>query len=593
MNRRVPGFAFALFSLLVVGAQGEQKPWTEVKSPHFRVITDASQRDARDVANEFEQMRYVFASHFPGFRLESGAPLTIYVARDYDSAKTLAPGLWKHNENLVGFYHPGWEKQFAVVRMDDWSTQQHWAVYHEYVHGVMYMNSRWMPEWLDEGMAEFYAYTRFQSDKIILGAPTARFATLRARPLMPVETLISVDGRSKIHHDPQATEIFYADSWALVHYLVFGPNMKGGTLFNQFFNLLQQGVPQKQAFVQVFGDFKTFDANWGRYLTNLSFAAVSIPAPPRLDEKSFASRTLSVAETELELGAFHCAFHDCKTGESLIEAALHDDPKLPAAHEEEAYVLLHDGKDDQAREEFSTAYTLDGTLYRSLFSKTVLSPEATASDSVGEAAYQADLEKVTELNPKFAPAFVELAKVAMRHRNYQQAFTDARKAESLEPSRAGYHLLTGRILLASGRDGDAAQFASFVAERWYGPDHDEAIDLWNAIPSTKRPAEIKLTARVLEENEQSATGIIQTTHCGDANQPFTVVIATDGKTQSFYRQGSIMSGFSDTFWWGADHFTLCHHLEGKRAVVYYRPGSANGFAGELTEFEIRDGEAAP
>ena len=403
MNRRVLGFAFAVFSLVVVGAQGEQKPWTEVKSPHFRVITDASQRDARDVANEFEQMRYVFASHFPGFRLESGAPLTIYVARDYDSAKTLAPGLWKHNENLVGFYRPGWEKQFAVVRMDDWSTQQHWAVYHEYVHGVMYMNSRWMPEWLDEGMAEFYAYTRFQSDKIILGAPTARFATLRARPLMPVETLISVDGRSKIHHDPQATEIFYADSWALVHYLVFGPNMKGGTLFNQFFNLLQQGVPQTQAFVQVFGDFKTFDANWGRYLTNLSFAAVSIPAPPRLDEKSFASRTLSVAETELELGAFHCAFHDCKTGESLIEAALHDDPKLPAAHEEEAYVLLHDGKDDQAREEFSTAYTLDGTLYRSLFSKTVLSPEATASDSVGEAAYQADLEKVTELNPEVCP----------------------------------------------------------------------------------------------------------------------------------------------------------------------------------------------
>ena len=206
-----------------------------------------------------------------------------------------------------------------------------------------------------------------------------------------------------------------------------------------------------------------------------------------MDEKSFASRKLSVAETELELGAFHYASGDRKTGESLVTAALRDDPKLAAAHEEQAYALFHDGKDDQALAEFGQAYALDGTLYRSLFSKTMLSPEAKATDRAGEAAYQADLQKVTELNPQFAPAFVELAELAMRQRNYQLAFTDSRKAESLEPSRAGYHLLTGRILLASGRGGDAAPFARFVAERWIVSDHDEAVELWNAIPQEKRP----------------------------------------------------------------------------------------------------------
>jgi Tfp pilus assembly protein PilF len=591
MRRNVLGSAFVLCLLAFLPAQAEQKPWLEVKSAHFRVLTDASMHDARDVAAEFEQMRYVFASHFPGFRLESGAPLTIFVAKDLESAKALAPAIFGKNERVVGFYRQGWEKKFAVVRMDDWLTQQHYAVYHEYVHNVFHLNARWLPAWLDDGLAEFYSCTRFQSDKIVLGAPTERFATLRSGPLMPVETLLSVDGRSKIFKDPQATEVFYADSWALVHYLVFGT--KNSASLDQFFSLLQNGVPQKQAFVQVFGEFKIFDQKWSNYMNAFTFLATSIPALPRLDEKSFGTRKLSIAETELELGAAHLAFHDRKTGESLITDALRDDPKLGAAHEEQAYILFHDGNDSHAIEEFQQAYALDGTLYRSLFAKTMLSPEAQATDQAGQAAYLADLQKVTELNPLFAPAFIELAKLAMRQRNYQLAFDESRKAESLEPSRAGYHLLTGKILLASERGGDAIQFAQFVAERWHGSDHDEAVELWDAIPAAARPTDVKFTAHELEQGEQSAAGIIKTTQCGDANRPLTVEIAQDGKTQTFYHHGSIISGFSDTFWWGEDHFMLCRHLEGKRAIVYYRPETGKGFTGEMTRFEIRDDQAVP
>jgi tetratricopeptide (TPR) repeat protein len=394
---------------------------------------------------------------------------------------------------------------------------------------------------------------------------------------MPVQTLIAVDGRSQILHDPRTAQTYYADSWALIHYLTFGPNMKGGELYSQFFSLLQQGMPRQQAFIKVFGDFKTFDESWSRYLSRFAFAADSIPPPPRLDEKSFASRKLSVAETEFELGAFHYAFGDRKTGEDLITAALRDDPKLGAAHEEQAYALFRQGKDDQALAAFSQAYALDGTLYRSLFSKTMLSLDAKATDPAGEAAYQADLQKVTELNPQFAPAFVELAELAIRQKNFQLAYTDSRKAESLEPSRAGYHLLTGRILLASGRGADAAQFARFVAERWIGPDHNEAVELWNAIPPEKRPAEVNLTTHVPEPNEQSATGTVESAHCGEENQPFTLTITKDGKAQTFYRRGNIAWGFSNTFWWGEDHASVCHHLEGKRAVVFYGPGSDNSF----------------
>ena len=41
---------------------GQDKPWYEVRSPHFRVITNGSDRDARHAARAFEQMRAVFES---------------------------------------------------------------------------------------------------------------------------------------------------------------------------------------------------------------------------------------------------------------------------------------------------------------------------------------------------------------------------------------------------------------------------------------------------------------------------------------------------------------------------------------------------
>jgi hypothetical protein len=42
-----------------------EKPWIEVSSPHFRVLTNGSQHEARHVVHEFEQMPSVFERYEP------------------------------------------------------------------------------------------------------------------------------------------------------------------------------------------------------------------------------------------------------------------------------------------------------------------------------------------------------------------------------------------------------------------------------------------------------------------------------------------------------------------------------------------------
>ena len=51
--------------------------WVEVRSPNFTVISNAGEKQARKVADEFEQIREVFQNAFPRLRVDLGKPVII------------------------------------------------------------------------------------------------------------------------------------------------------------------------------------------------------------------------------------------------------------------------------------------------------------------------------------------------------------------------------------------------------------------------------------------------------------------------------------------------------------------------------------
>lgn len=565
-----------------------EKPWIEVRSPHFRVLTNGSQNDARRVAKEFEQMRYVFVDRDPNFRLEGGAPLVVFAAQDEATAKSLEPALWKlKGAKPAGVFHHAWEKEYVMVQLEALKGGALEVVYHEYTHSILHLNFHWLPVWLDEGMAHFYGYTRFQEHKIYVGAPPPSYRRMPSGTLIPIETLIGVDHSSPYYHNEDKVYQFYAESWALVHFLMFGPGMEGGKRLNQFSALLQQGTEQKKAFQQVFGDFKQMDRALDAYLSKLAFQTGVLPDPPHIDEKSFNTRTMSLAETEAELGGFHLWTHDLADARALVEQALKDDPKLGLAHEEMGFLNFSEGKDAEALAEFSQACSLDPTLALSLFAKTMMSSAASSNAPADEDAFRDGLTKVLALNPQFAPAYVQLTRLWLRRGDLTTAFGVSRKAEEFEPMRAGYHLQSGQILRRMSRGAEAAAFARFVAQRWPGADHDEAVELWNAVPAEQRPAG-EAPSMVALKDTRSVEGTVKSASCSDPDHKLSLVLDHGGELLTFHSKGPFAGGFSDTIWYGEDHFSFCHHLEGMRAVVLFRPSSDASYAGDLAEIEIRD-----
>jgi tetratricopeptide (TPR) repeat protein len=470
------------------------------------------------------------------------------------------------------------------VRLDQDVSGAHNVVYHEYVHTLLHSNFRWLPTWLDEGLAEFYGNTRFEVKKSYVGAPSTHVDQLRNHTIIPLETLLVVNPWSYFRGDQNQISTFYSESWALVHYLVFGPDMEHGKKLTRFNTRLQAGDQQLKAFHEVFGDLKNVEDGLQRYIQAFSFSAYVVDNSNPLREKDFSSRKLTKAESDSEVAGYRLWGHDASEAPDLVDRALQENPGLGVAHEEKAFIYFRDGQDEAAVREFSRACELDKTLYLSQYFEAMMTAKRQTPEQ--RDALRSELLQITQINPQFAPPLVQLAMLDLADGLDAKALASSRKAEQLEPSRAGYHLLSGEILLRMKREKEAADSARYVAERWHGPDHNEAVALWNRIPAASRPADA-IVIDEAEEQSQAAEGKMLSIACGEkSNNEVTLQRGDD--LMVFKSKGRQMIGYSDTLWYGSDHFSLCHHVEGMHAVIRYRPAVSKDYAGDWLSIELRD-----
>ena len=90
--------AGALGAAPVLAGEG----WVEVRSPSFTVVSDGSEKDARKVVLQFEQVRALLQEVWPWARLDTVRPLTILAARDEGALRALLPAFWEKK----GAFHP-------------------------------------------------------------------------------------------------------------------------------------------------------------------------------------------------------------------------------------------------------------------------------------------------------------------------------------------------------------------------------------------------------------------------------------------------------------------------------------------------------
>src|SRR5580698_10498296 len=80
---------FLLTALAATAANGPQ--WAEVRSPHFVVISDTNEKQARKLAGQFERMRDLFRKVLPQAGGDASLPITVMALKDRKGFQALEP----------------------------------------------------------------------------------------------------------------------------------------------------------------------------------------------------------------------------------------------------------------------------------------------------------------------------------------------------------------------------------------------------------------------------------------------------------------------------------------------------------------------
>ena len=527
--RFLPCLTLALASFLIPIRASAADNWIEVRSPHFTVNTNAGEKEARKIADQFEQIRQMFHSAFPAMRVDPGQPIVIVAAKNENTMKLFLPEEWEVKGHIhhAGLYQPGEDKDYVIMRLDSEGENPFHTLYHEYTHALMRLNFTGLPLWLDEGMAEFFGNSTLGDKESKTGTiDPGHLYLLQQSKLIPIETLLEVDHHSPYYNENNRASVFYAESWALVHYLTMDKDARQQQLLKNFLAAWQKSGSQVQAAQEAFGDLKQFGRRIEGYARQSSFMVGLVKSGQEAAEKSYSARSISAGEMTALRGDFFAHHNRLEQAQPLLEEAAQAEPNLPFAHEALSYYHYRQRELAKADQQIQQALKLGTTGFGPQYFHGIFLLQQGRLDKEAAEEAKKSLEKAIQLNPQFAAAFEGLSQAYARFPELQkEAVNAAIKAVQLDPGQHLYALNLTYLLINIGRYAEARTMAQRIlaAARSSG-EKEVANNLLANIQQAETWAAKKQSLEAASrESDESA----------DSPAPNPVVIARpDGASQS-------------------------------------------------------------
>ncbi len=258
---------FALFALAVCSV-AHAEPWFEAKSPRVTVLTNVSEKRARELALRFEQSRALFGGLISRDKINLAQPLELFAFKDADDFRRSAPAAAVGTTALVA----GGERNYllfapAAAGNAEAAVATQW----QYAHADLarlFLEGSYPPTqpWFDEGLAQYFAGIRVASEVTTGGEPATANGSSLLRALASTQWLPVADLLTHAVPDVKGDsgELFRAESWLLVHYLLSHESLESCGKY--FFLVRSQGVTAPEAWRQAFGsDLKEADGKLRAY----------------------------------------------------------------------------------------------------------------------------------------------------------------------------------------------------------------------------------------------------------------------------------------------------------------------------------------
>ena len=605
--------------MLASMARASAPQWVEVRSPHFTVVSDANEKQSRHILDQLERMRWVFQTLFPKVNVDPAEPILVFAARNAKTFQTLepAPYLAKGQLNLAGYFLHTQDHNYVLLRLDAGEEEHPFAtVYHEYTHLQFSGAAEWMPLWLNEGIAEFFQNTQIRDKDVFVGQPDVNnILYLRQQRLISLPVLFKVDGSSPYYHEEQKGSVFYAESWALTHYIQVTDREKGTHKLPDYLQLVSHHEDPVVAAEKAFGDLKKFQSDLEDYIQRgqyKQFILNSAAAP--IDESSYTTRPLTMIEADATRAAVLASVQREKEARDLIASILKVDPNNVQARETIGEIEHRTGNLDAARTWYGEAAKLDTKSYLANYYYASISME---SGHIDDTAIEPCLRAAIQSNPHFAPAYERLAAyLAMRHENLDEALSLIKTAVKVDPGNFYFRLNAASILAEMGDYKSANAVAEAAVKMAKNPQQvSQAQSQMDQIQQAQQSrAQFERQAREYssQQTQQGSETVVEFVpatetpkHPAEANGPkhtllgviqdvtcgypavLEMRVMAAGKTYNFYTNDFSKIDLTALGFAPKDSVDPCKDFKGFKARIQYAESSDKTVDGKVFAVELR------
>ena len=445
-------------------ARAEQ--WIEVKSPNVTVTSSAGGGTTKTLAWQLEQVRSAVKTLWPWARVDLDRQFTVLAVDDERGMRALIPQYWEKR----GGGHPAsvWvsapDQHFLAIRTDmqaegDARINPHMTAYFSYVSLILNQSVETdIPMWLGRGLAGVLSNTIVRDSELLIGAPIPwHLELLRTGRRLRVPDLVRMTRQSPGMANEEGQQLFDAESWAFVHYLMFSNQGARGAQLNQFFKLISSGTAADTAFRESLGKAEDLETGFLLYLNQSIFTFAQLKVDVSVKREGFVQRTLAPAESASARALLHVAMQRPVEARAAIAEARKADSAAPESHVAEGLLFDHEGKPQEATAAFTRAVSAGAKSSYAYYRLAGLR-WAPGSDRPVLQEIEKLLRQAVELNTGNANAYAMLGEIRSVLGDTESVGLAVR-ATQLEPSKSSHRLAVARILMRQKRFDEALKAA--------------------------------------------------------------------------------------------------------------------------------------
>ena len=461
-------YAISLTTIMFLLATGwppvevyAQEGWSKVRSRHFTLIGDAQEKDIEAVALRLEQFRASALRLFGNNARKTGRKITVIVFNNDEGLDPFKPMYQGSPSDVSGYFLSSNDNSYIVLSLDGRQSNPYRVILHEFAHLLASEIWQDQPTWINEGLADYLS--TFQLGKnagdIELGLSiTEDVRILREQKLIPLSTLLSVDQRSPYYNDKSLKPLFYAQSWALLHYLLQGNE---GKRASQLFNFMRNYSGKKDNEEQFRESFQAslseIEAGFRQYIQRGAFTSVKTTFDRKVEfDQSIETSKAEPAEVLTNLGDLLWRMGRKDEAKPYFSKIFDADPGNERAHTALGILEYLDRNYAEARKhlEISTATGSMNHLAHYYYAMALQWESSDGSNIFSSFPAQTEsrmrmaLSRSIELAPDFPDAYRQIAFINMvNDGDLDQGVTMLRRAIAIAPEREDFRYALAQIYL--------------------------------------------------------------------------------------------------------------------------------------------------